>query len=890
MLLSKRIKLNLFLFYSLLLTSIPNFAADATAPIEQVSAEAIPAETAQPAEAIPAEFNAQIQKQIDTLWNALSKQARDLDTYCEDIALLIRNNVLKTKKKDIAIKGLSEIRRLLYSIHQRSSVSVTIDDIIGVEFLLKSLTSHLSLILQKNTLSKFATFDPHEAFKTIPIIEDDTIILTTIEQNERKIAKLHDQISNSGICWYNKAYRAFNYLVIAPTAKYNIHTWAASALIFGGISWFLYSRWQSYATDDVKPGDIKPETAKIETPESKVEEPKSESETSPRPKNLDKLSERVVHGPKQDPAVEKLKEQLNEEIKKAQAQGKKYETKAEYLDEKITALDRDAAKKPKKIGTSDKISNLFIESKYYLEVGSFIGLPLFANAILLPQAKEAWRFIGKKALQFHYQMLGGVYAAKGAPKDTVDNAVVEPRYTFTDVIGNEHTKEMLSRIKYYLEDPERFDSANIHIPKGYLFGGPSRAGKTFMAEALAGEIKAHLKLKGKDSESFTFLSITNLDVTAYGIHAWLALAKKKAPCLLFIDEIDLLGLQRTTNQAQLSEFLTAMSGCMENNLEKQVILIAATNRAENIEEALCKPGRFGVYIPFTRPTAEEKKSFITRKLESFAIDSKNFDIDLIVRETGEDTVFAALDDIINTALLDAKRHGVPLTQTMLEKALDEDIHHIVSANKCNFTDEEKTLICAHYAGHALAMILLDGTHKLSKVTINPIAEKPNEEPKEHQFYQPDAMKKLKEYGETGRVFWYRSGNGTHAEGAKELLKQCKQELSGYAAEKVLLGECGYGNPHPDDGSAALNIAIQICSKGLQYLMWKQFPDDIKKPYIQAALQLKEKCEQEIETVLASHKALLQAIADELFKKHTLSRMEIDAIIRTVEPTLIPQAA
>ncbi len=278
-----------------------------------------------------------------------------------------------------------------------------------------------------------------------------------------------------------------------------------------------------------------------------------------------------------------------------------------------------------------------------------------------------------------------------------------------------------------MEDPERFDRAKLTPEKGYLLTGPTRTGKSYLAEALAGEIKEMFKRTNKNPDDFNFFTLSASFILAEGIDVLIERAKKYAPCIIFVDEIDLLCLQRAGgNAVELSKFLTSMSGFLESDPEKVVIMIAATNRPQNLDTALRQRGRFGKELRFDYPGFNDRKELFTRRIGALA-NVNAFDIDKLARET-EGKSYEDINALVRAAFQKGIINGEVLNQEALEKCLDEEVRNIIPSSNTEPSAPEQELIAAHQkAGQALAVMLLDGKEKLAKVTIKPYLTNLHEE-------------------------------------------------------------------------------------------------------------------------------------------------------------------
>jgi len=515
------------------------------------------------------------------------------------------------------------------------------------------------------------------------------------------------------------------------------------------------------------------------------------------------------------------------------------------------------------------------------------GLFPLAGALLWiygEDLNEKWSYeikpaIEKKAKALHYRSLGGAYTARADKLDEIKAEV-----TFDDLVGLDHVKEYFKLLVDYLENPEIYDRRKLTPQKGCLLVGPTRTGKTHSVSALHGEIKRMLKRTGQ-AEKFSFIEIPAAslnDPKRGGIRRWMYVLQSKAPCIAFIDEIDLINLQRTGKNIELSEFLTALSGALdETDPQKQVIIIAATNKPESLDTALRQPGRFGKEIRFEYPDLNSRKTYITMQLKKLSLDLAKFDIAKIALET-EGHSYATLKTLTDNAVLKARVAGQSVTQHHLQSALDEEVRHMLPTTK-TIPDHEKQIIATHFAGHALALHLLNTHTKLAKVTINPVMTSIKEELIGKQLLQEaygnkQTTDKEQDRYDHGSIFTYHEEDSINIASRDEQLKQCKIQLAGIAAEKLMLGSCGY-SCHKKDKEKALSIAMTLVCEGINP---SGLPKQVEKQKYNEALALLTQCEKEITTLLEEHKEALENIIIELQTDGTLTSQEVAEIIEDTE--------
>jgi cell division protease FtsH len=290
--------------------------------------------------------------------------------------------------------------------------------------------------------------------------------------------------------------------------------------------------------------------------------------------------------------------------------------------------------------------------------------------------------------------------------------------TFKDVAGLEGAKEEIVEIVEFLKNPKKYTELGAKIPKGALLVGPPGTGKTLLAKAVAGEAKVpFFSLSGSD-----FVEMF-VGVGASRVRDLFRQAKEKAPAIIFIDEIDAIGRARGKNNGfntnderenTLNQLLTEMDGFGTNS---GVIILAATNRADVLDNALMRAGRFDRQIYVDMPDLNERKAIFGVHLKPIKL-STEIDVDFLARQTPG---FSGADiaNLCNEAALIAARHN----KTQVEKqdfldAVDRIIGGLEKKNKI-ITQEEKKTIAYHEAGHAAVSWLLQYANPLVKVTIVP---------------------------------------------------------------------------------------------------------------------------------------------------------------------------
>lgn len=292
------------------------------------------------------------------------------------------------------------------------------------------------------------------------------------------------------------------------------------------------------------------------------------------------------------------------------------------------------------------------------------------------------------------------------------------KVTFKDVAGLEGAKEEVQEIVSFLKDPEKYTSLGGKIPKGALLVGPPGTGKTLLAKAVAGEARVpFFSLSGSD-----FVEMF-VGVGASRVRDLFKQAKEKSPAIIFIDEIDAIGRARGKNtfgggnderENTLNQLLTEMDGFATN---EHVIVIAATNRADVLDRALMRAGRFDRQIYVDLPDLNERKEIFEVHLKPLKL-SKELDVDFLARQTPG---FSGADiaNVCNeSALIAARKEKKSIDQQDFLDAVDRIIGGLEKKNKI-ITQDEKDVIAYHEAGHATVSWMLEHAAPLVKVTIVP---------------------------------------------------------------------------------------------------------------------------------------------------------------------------
>ncbi len=442
---------------------------------------------------------------------------------------------------------------------------------------------------------------------------------------------------------------------------------------------------------------------------------------------------------------------------------------------------------------------------------------------------------------------------------------------FDDVAGEDEAKENLAEIVDYLHDPKKYSDVGASMPKGVLLVGPPGTGKTMLAKAVAGE--AGVPFFAMSGSEFVEMFV---GMGASKVRDLFQQAKEKAPCIVFIDEIDAIGKKREgqlggndEREQTLNQLLTEMDGFDSNN---GVIILAATNRPESLDPALTRPGRFDRRVPVELPDLAGREAILkvhAKKIKAAA------DVDFhTIARMAVGTSGAELANIINEAALRAVRNG----RTVVEQAdLEESIEVVIAGyQKKNaiMTDAEKHVVAYHEIGHALVAALQVDSAPVQKITIIPRTS--------------GALGYTMQVEQNDKVLMTR----------EELENKIATLTGGRAAEELVFGQITTGASN--DIEQATKIARAMITR---YGMTEEFDmvamETVTNQYLGGDTQLacstetqKEIDRKVVETVrtqhekarrlLSEHRDKLDALAAYLYEKETITGSEFMAILKGKE--------
>lgn len=484
----------------------------------------------------------------------------------------------------------------------------------------------------------------------------------------------------------------------------------------------------------------------------------------------------------------------------------------------------------------------------------FIGLGQYMSKKLMEQAggKNAMSFgMGKSNAKVYVQSTEGIH--------------------FDDVAGEDEAKENLAEIVDYLHNPQKYTEVGASMPKGLLLVGPPGTGKTMLAKAVAGE--ANVPFFSISGSEFVEMFV---GMGASKVRDLFKQAKEKAPCIVFIDEIDAIGKKRDgqaggndEREQTLNQLLTEMDGFEGNN---GVIILAATNRPESLDPALTRPGRFDRRVPVELPDLAGREAIL--KVHAKKIKAAD-DVDFhTIARMASGASGAELANIVNEAALRTVRNGrTVVTQADLEESIEVVIAGYQKKNAV-LSDDEKKVVSYHEIGHALVAALQTHSAPVQKITIIPRTS-----------------------GALGYTMQVEQGD-KYLMTKKEIENKIATFTAGRAAEEIVFGEITTGASNDIEQATKLARAM-ITRYGMseefdmvametvnnQYLGGDtslSCAADTQKEIDRKVIELVKAQHEKAKRILAENRTSLDELSMFLYEKETITGEEFMAILNKKE--------
>ncbi len=441
--------------------------------------------------------------------------------------------------------------------------------------------------------------------------------------------------------------------------------------------------------------------------------------------------------------------------------------------------------------------------------------------------------------------------------------------TFKDVAGLKEEKEEVKELIDFLKDPKKFQKLGARIPKGVLLMGPPGTGKTLLARAVAGE--ANVPFYFISGSDFVELFV---GVGASRVRDMFQQAKRNAPCLIFIDEIDAVGRQRGTGlggghderEQTLNQLLTEMDGFGAN---EGIIIIAATNRPDVLDPALLRPGRFDRQVTVNLPDVKGREEILAvhakNKILADGITLKN----LAKRTPGFSG--ADLENLLNeAALLAVRRNKDEITMSEIDEATDRVLMGPAKVSH-KYTEDDRKLVAYHEAGHAVIGLKLRSASDVQKVTIIP-------------------------RGTAGGYNMMVPTEEKLCSTKTDLLEEITGLLGGRTAEEIVFGEITTG-AHNDFEKATKIVRSMVTEYGMSdlgplqfeqqsgsvflgrdYNKPQHFSNEVANEIDMEMRKIIDDCHKKATDIINKNKSLLKLIAETLLEYETLTKEQIDYLV------------
>ena len=443
------------------------------------------------------------------------------------------------------------------------------------------------------------------------------------------------------------------------------------------------------------------------------------------------------------------------------------------------------------------------------------------------------------------------------------------KVTFKDVAGLKEEKEEVKEIIDFLKNPKKFQSLGARIPKGILLFGPPGTGKTLLAKAVAGE--ANVPFYFISGSDFVELFV---GVGASRVRDMFQQAKRNAPCLIFIDEIDAVGRQRGTGlggghderEQTLNQLLTEMDGFGAN---EGIIIMAATNRPDVLDPALLRPGRFDRQVTVNLPDVREREEILAVHAKNKKL-AEGLTLENLAKRTPGFSG-ADLENLLNeAALLAVRRNKAKITMSEIDEATDRVLMGPAKTSH-KYSEEDRKLVAYHEAGHAVIGLKLNNANDVQKVTIIPRGSAGG-----YNMMVPSVEKLCLT--------------------KTDLLEEITGLLGGRTAEEVVFGEITTG-AHNDFEKATKIARAMVTEYGMSdlgplqfeqqegsvflgrdYNKSQHFSNEVANEIDMEMRKIINNCHDKATTIIKENRDLLKLIADALLEYETLTKEQIDYLV------------
>lgn len=737
----------------------------------------------------------------------------------------------------------------------------------GIFDLIIQQTSRLLEVVNGYIKSNFKTELDYNFLltKDMPALDENISAQAIIEHCNALAtqAELIDFASNSiGLTTFNKACQAIDRNAVQPFFKYHV----PEILLYGGGT--AFSAVFLYWLNNCKKHTLNTEKAEIITRIAQLEL---------------QIKDLTPMGIKPSPAVQTITDTI-EELRKS-LKLELDETVTQKTTQQSNWLTDYLSNKLGDVPAWDNTMNQYSlrgsrNVTWWNKSVEFVSNCLGHNPIInLLQGAAAWAFkeqISTKlwpavsnAVRNWWQRAQGGRHAEMSPVGTFVVPADKVVLNFDHVVGLDHIKDRFKPAIEYARNPQNFAQIGGRISTNYVLYGIKRTGKSHFANALAGEmIKANPKI--------TYLKIPCAMFRVDGVEKTIDYIRSFAPCIAFIDEIDIGGFNRAIGREPTGDLLMALGdGNISPSPDRPVFLVFATNKLEALDTSLTSWGRFGANILFTAPSFIDRISFIQVILQQLGHNPHTFDIERLAEKTDGNS-FEEIQFSISAAMVDAKSKNKQLSTELILAVMNEMLHGLYPEVPYELHPETVTMLSVHFAGRALATILTQAPDMLDTVSICkrklPVMEDVNEgftgKPARHEKYN---------YG----VLLTRQATTTeNMMGPVATKAHLVSLIAGAMAEELILGKC----THSCEQSAMSEVygtAIHQASDG-GMIYYTCMAETEKSKYFEKAQAMIDSYKQEARELLTKHRQALEVTARALRMFGTLHDGFVQAIIENPE--------
>lgn len=759
----------------------------------------------------------------DTLTNKMRASKSALDGFMQ---LRIRSvqHYLQQDPTTIPTEGYQEIYEVIDSIVRAATQ------------LVKNLDEHVQSNFQKEFDFNFLISKDLLSF-TEEGVSVDTVFKRCTEL-DAATEVLFESSNTIGLTTWNKTVRMIDKYMVRPCGDYHVIP-AVGITGFFTLS-FLFTYWMSYCPRLTSKQE-KADTARtLEHIRELLEQSEKSATTDAKERWIEELKE----------SAKKLSDQMSDKSQEIQEQ------ELDWLAQKLTQFwGKPPIRMPDgslSLGEVDKIKrtyfNRFITFAHNALNPNPIQGVIHAGAVGFWSSKflpTIWPRISATVKAWWQHSLGG----RHTEMQQEGNFVYDIEWTFDQVIGLEHIKARFDTVLAYAEDPVKFAQIGGSIATNYIFYGVKRTGKSFFAVALAGQMK-------KLNPNMRILKIPSAMFRELGVQQTIDLIRGHAPCVVFIDEVDIAGFSRAMDRQTTGDLLKALgNGNISPSPDRPVFLLFATNKLESIDTSLTSLGRFGPSILFSTPAYLDRVQFVHAILMADGQNPEGFDIYRLAERT-EGFSFEDIKYCISAAILRASVENIALSTELIMEVMNEILFGVYPEYPIELHPESRKVLAAHYAGKALIATLMKSHEELDTVTIRKRKLPLIEDECAGYSGKPTRQKKY-EYG----MLITRQSNTVSDNKimTPELQKAHYMRLcAGSVAEEMVFGVATSRCDEEPLLRMYLDLTMQF-SDGVAYHLDTLLSPEQKGAYFQKALDTVNGYKQEVRELLTKHRKALDVL-------------------------------